>query len=120
MNGLLRLVYKKNGLTCKAERTSLDPDWAFFSCLVILFTIMFNFVTWNVHGLTQDFKRSLLANDSARYGMDIVCLQETKCTKAEDYILHNNYRLILLEQKHGRHYGLGFVPQDSNSHKVGL
>lgn len=111
MIGLLRLLHKKNGLTCDAEPRFYNYGFrAFISCLVILFAvIMFNFVTWNVHGLKQDFKRSLLASDSARYGMDIVCLQETKCTETEDLFLHNGYRLILIEQKHGRHYGLGFV-----------
>ena len=70
---------------------------------------MFNFVTWNVHGLTKEVKRTLLANDAARYGMDIVCLQETKCTTSDDFLLHNGYKLILIEQKVGRHYGLGFL-----------
>ena len=109
MTGLLLLSHKKNGLTCNAEGRIFDPAWVRFSCLVILYLNMFNFVTWNVHGLTKDFKRTLLANDSARYGMDIVCLQETKCTTTQDYLLENKYRLILIEQKHGRHYGLGFV-----------
>ena len=109
MTGLLRLLHKKNGLTCESEPHSLFPYWTFFSCLVLLFSSMFNFVTWNVRGLTQDYKQSLLVNDAARYGMDIVALQETKCTKSQDLILHNGYRLLLIEQKHGRHYGLGFV-----------
>ena len=110
MIGLRRLFHKKNGLTCHAESRFFQPIYHLISCLVILCVlIMFNFVTWNVHGLKQDFKRSLLANDSARYGMDIVCLQETKCTETEDLFLHNGYRLILIEQKLGRHCGLGFV-----------
>ena len=110
MTGLRCLLQKKNGLTCNAE--SSTSQLIFTSVIVllgILFCNMFNFVTWNVHGLTQEVKRTLLANDAARYGMDLVCLQETKCTKSEDFFLHNGYKLILIEQKLGRHYGLGFV-----------
>ena len=104
-----RLLAQQNlHLTCNAERKILHTYWALFVGL-LLFVNMFSFVTWNVRGLTRDFKRSLLADDCFRYGMDIVCLQETKCTMAEDILLHNNYRLIILEQKHCRHGGLGFV-----------
>ncbi|KAL5253179.1 hypothetical protein ACHWQZ_G013082 [Mnemiopsis leidyi] len=103
-------THKKNGLTCESESTSSFYIFTpLFVVLGILLFNMFNFVTWNVHGLTQDVKRTLLANDAARYGMEVVCLQETKCTKSEDLILHNGYKLILIEQKLGRHYGLGFV-----------
>ena len=110
MVGLRNLQHKKNGLTCESESTSSFYIFTpLFVVLGILLFNMFNFVTWNVHGLTQDVKRTLLANDAARYGMEVVCLQETKCTKSEDLILHNGYKLILIEQKLGRHYGLGFV-----------
>ena len=109
MSGLRGLQQKKNGLTCNAESSIsqhiLFSVFAYFG----IFVIMFNFVTWNVHGLTQEVKQTLLANDAARYEMDIVGLQETKCTKSDDILLHNGYRLILIEQKIGRHYGLGFV-----------
>ena len=44
-----------------------------------------------------------------RYGIDILCIQETKCTVAEELILHNKYKLIITEQKHCRHGGLGFA-----------
>ena len=110
MIGLRCLLQKKNGLTCNAESsTSKLISRSVIVLLGILFCNMFNFVTWNVHGLTQEVKRTLLANDAARYGMDLVCLQETKCTKSGDFFLHNGYKLILIEQKLGRHYGLGFV-----------
>ena len=109
---LRRLAHKKNGLTCNTEVKKVSHPYSYWAQFIIwLFLIgnMFNFITWNVLGLTKDFKRSLLANDCSRYGMDIVCLQETKCTAAEDIMLHNKYRLIILEQKHCRHGGLGFV-----------
>ncbi|KAL5248389.1 hypothetical protein ACHWQZ_G017537 [Mnemiopsis leidyi] len=109
MFGLRGLQQKNNGLTCNAE--SSTSQHILFSVFVIsgILGSMFNFVTWNVHGLTQEVKRTLLANDAARYGMDIVGLQETKCTKSDDILMHNGYRLILVEQKLGRHYGLGFA-----------
>ena len=72
MTGLRCLLQKKNGLTCNAE--SSTSQLIFTSVIVllgILFCNMFNFVTWNVHGLTQEVKHTLLANDAARYGMDL-------------------------------------------------
>ena len=41
--------------------------------------------------------------------MDIVGLQETKCTNQEDIILYNNYRLLIFYQKEQCHGGIGFV-----------
>ena len=70
---------------------------------------MFRFATWNVRGLVKDYKRSLLVQDIQSYKIDIACLQETKCTVNEDVLLHNNVRLIIMEQKNCRHGGLGFV-----------
>ena len=70
---------------------------------------MFSFCTWNVRGLTNDHKRSLLVDDCQRYKLDIIGLQETKCTKPEDIVLQKNYKLIIMDQKICRHGGLGFV-----------
>ena len=70
---------------------------------------MYNFATWNVCGLTKDHKRSLLDQDFIRYKMDILGLQETKCKRSEDLLLVSKSRLIIMEQKHALHGGLGFV-----------
>ena len=69
----------------------------------------YNFATFNVRGLTKDHKRHLLIEDCYNYKLDILCVQETKCTKLEDIMLSKNYRLMIMEQRHGRHGGLGFV-----------
>ena len=65
--------------------------------------------TWNVRGLTQAHKQSLLQSDCERYQLDLMCLQETKCTVATDQRISNQYRLIIMDQKDSRHGGLGFV-----------
>ena len=65
--------------------------------------------TWNVRGLTQTHKQLLLKDDCERYQLDLMCLQETKCTVPSDQLINNRYRLIIMEQKDSRHGGLGFV-----------
>ena len=78
--------------------------------------------SWNVRGLGSPdtavndkirserlLKRELLGNDCERYGMDVVGLQETKCTSQEDIMLHNNYRLLIFDQKEQWHGGIGFM-----------
>ena len=106
---LQSLVYRIR-LTCKADGKNLHLDWSWI-ILVVLFLVvkMFNFATWIVRGLSKDHKRSLLDQDCLSYKMDIVCLQETKCTVHEDLLLQNKSRLIIMDQKHSRRGGLGFV-----------
>ena len=70
---------------------------------------MFRFCTWNVCGLSKSIKRDNLATECCNYKMDICCIQETKSKVHEDFILHNRYRLIIMEQKDSWHGGLGFV-----------
>ena len=56
-----------------------------------------------MRGLTKDFKRSLLIEwieDCIRYHMDLICIQETKCTKYEELML-NKHKLVILDQKTG-------------------
>ena len=68
-----------------------------------------SFATWNVRGLTSKSKGSSLAADCKRYNIDLVCLQETKTTERDEMLLQGGYALTLVEQKAGRHYGMGFV-----------
>lgn len=70
---------------------------------------MFRFITWNVCGLSKSIKRDNLANECLKYKMDIACLQETKSKLHEDLLLHNGYRLIIMEQRDSYHGGLGFI-----------
>ena len=83
---------------------------------------IFCFATWNLHGLAhpdnavndetrlkRELKREQLSLDCERYGIDVLGVQETKCVSAEDINFANKYRLIVLDQKHCRHGGIGFV-----------
>ena len=54
-------------------------------------------------------KQCLLANDCDRYDLDIIGIQETKICQFEDKKLPGNHRLLLFDQKTGRHGGLGFL-----------
>jgi len=80
------------------------------------------FATWNLHGiappcnaieeevrLERELKRESLGYDCFRYGLDIVGLQETKCTIREDFILPKDYRIVIFDQKKCRHGGIGFI-----------
>ena len=98
-----------NSLTCYAERKSFLYRIVVIVVCVISCYNMFKFSTWNVRGLTKDHKRSLLGQDCLRYGLDVVCVQETKCTKPEELVLETKHKLIIIDQKHCRHGGLGFV-----------
>ena len=70
---------------------------------------LLGFATWNVRGLTKTDKQCLLANDCDRYDLDIIGIQETKICQFEDKKLPGNHRLLLFDQKTGRHGGLGFL-----------
>ena len=98
-------------LTCKSElNVSLHRilQLVIVGCLINCFN-MFNYGTWNVCGLKQDHKRVILGNDCVSYKVDVLGLQETKCTTPEDLRISNGFRLIIMDQKHGWHGGLGFV-----------
>eukprot|EP00112_Aurelia_sp_Birch-Aquarium-sp1_P019881 Seg5003.2 transcript_id=Seg5003.2/GoldUCD/mRNA.D3Y31 product="hypothetical protein" protein_id=Seg5003.2/GoldUCD/D3Y31 len=62
--------------------------------------------TFNVRGLTDEFKQQQLVHDMGNYEIDICCLQETKITDNRDFNI-KDYRLINL-QSNCRHYGNGF------------
>ena len=47
--------------------------------------------------------------DGFRYGLNVVGLQETKCTIREDYILPKDYRIVIFDQRKCRHGGIGFI-----------
>ena len=67
----------------------------------------FNIGTFNVRGLTIDYKRERLSQDLSNYHLDILCIQESKTQQRVDYEVGNN-RLILLNSK-SQHYGNGFL-----------
>jgi len=69
---------------------------------------MLNVGSWNVRGLSKPHKQSLLSKDCLRYQLDVVCLQETKCTVRSDQRL-SKYRLIIMQQVNSYHGGLGFI-----------
>lgn len=68
---------------------------------------IFNTGTFNVRGLTDEFKQEQLVHDVKKYKIDICCLQETKITENRDINI-KDYRLITL-QSNCRHYGNGFL-----------
>ena len=68
---------------------------------------IFNVGSFNVRGLTKEYKRQQLANDIIKYNIDICCLQETKLQNSLDKNL-NKHRIICLPSD-SRHYGNGFI-----------
>ena len=84
--------------------------------------LILSIATWNVWGIAppsnasnaeirseRELKRELLARDAHRYGLDIVGIQETKCTIGEDLDLPGGYRLVIFDQLKCRHGGVGFI-----------
>ena len=73
-----------------------------------------NIASWNVRGINLSnpaniVRRENLVNDSIRFNFDILCLQDTKCSEYEEFLL-NGHKVELLEQSPGwTHYGLVFV-----------
>ena len=83
----------------------------------ILATIaLLGFASWNVRGLTKTDKQFLLAEDCDRYDLDIIGIQETKICQFNDKKLPGNHRLLLFDQKHGYHGGLGFLINSRVNH----
>ena len=78
--------------------------------LLLLMISTLSITTWNVRGLTKDFKREELVYDAKRYGFDFISLQETKCRECAEIDLIDGYKLILFGQNndHGQH-GIGFL-----------
>jgi hypothetical protein len=72
-------------------------------------TLLLILGTFNVRGISKTIKQRELGNDCNFYNIDILALQETKCTQFSDEILPSKNRLIIFEQKDSYHGGLGFV-----------
>jgi hypothetical protein len=51
----------------------------------------------------------IMSKSYLRYDLDIIGIQETKICQFEDKKLPGNHRLLLFDQKTGRHGGLGFL-----------
>ena len=61
--------------------------------------------SWNVRGINLSYplnivRRENLVKDSIRFKFDLVCLQETKCSGYEEFML-NGHKVVLLEQSPG-------------------
>ena len=69
--------------------------------------IEFNVSTYNARGLNKQSKCQQLDEDLKRYGVDVVCLQETKIVEGVDINLKNS-RLITFPTKN-RYSGIGFL-----------
>ena len=67
----------------------------------------FSLGTFNVRGLTQEYKQQQLSKDMARYRVDVCCLQETKIKDGIDTMV-GNHRLITLPT-FSKFYGNGFM-----------
>ena len=68
----------------------------------------FNIATFNVRGLTKQYKQESLSRDMNKYKIDICCLQECKITEKSDKNLENGNRLILMGAEN-INYGNGFL-----------
>ena len=68
---------------------------------------IFKLGSFNVRGLTKDVKQFQLSEDMAKYGLDVMCIQETKMKILLNKDIGKN-RLICTESVSG-HYGLGFM-----------
>jgi exonuclease III len=66
-----------------------------------------NIGTFNVRGLCDEKKKDNLAEDLAKYNVDVVCLQETKISEGTDCNIRNS-RLITLKSTN-KHHGNGFI-----------
>ena len=78
-----------------------------------------NIGTFNVRGLRDDNKKDNLADDLAKYNVDVICLQETKIGEGADCNFRSS-RLITLKSTN-RHHWNGFIisPQwKENIHRV--
>ena len=63
--------------------------------------------TFNVRGLTEEYKQIELTQDLRTYGLDICCLQETKIYEAKDIEIKGNRFINFPSQC--KHYGNGFM-----------
>ena len=70
-------------------------------------TKTFKLGTFNVRGLTQDYKQEQLSRDMSNYNLDVLCIQETKIKELINIDIDNN-RLICLESN-SQHHGNGFM-----------
>lgn len=68
----------------------------------------FSIGSFNVRGLTKNFKQQQLARDAKRYGVDLVCLQELKIKHGDVKSIDNNYNLVALPTTQ-KAYGNGFL-----------
>ena len=73
----------------------------------------FTIGSFNVRGLAKDFKQKQLARDAGKYGVDVVCLQETKIKDGTD-ISVGDYRLITFPTDQIA-YGNGFIVKSNIS-----
>ena len=67
----------------------------------------FKLGTFNVRGLSQDYKQEQLSHDMSRYSLDVICIQETKIKELINIDIEGN-RLICLESN-SQHHGNGFM-----------
>lgn len=72
--------------------------------------------TFNVRGLTKQFKQNQLAADLKNYDVDICGMQETKISEKIDKDI-GNYRMILLSSE-SEHYGNGFMIKKELSQNI--
>ena len=72
--------------------------------------------TFNVRGLSKQYKQEQLSRDLKRYKVDVCAMQETK-VKYESDTKINGFRLIFLETKNV-HYGNGFMISPELFHHV--
>ena len=68
----------------------------------------FNIATYNVRGVATPTKQLTLIEDMRRYGIDCVCLQETKVSTVIDTNT-DTHRILLEPGRQQRLYGMGMI-----------
>ena len=68
----------------------------------------FTIATFNVRGLTQEYKQDQLSRDVNKYKLDICSIQETKITEDMDKNIQKN-RLICFATGKNKSHGNGFL-----------
>ena len=95
---------------CAAQARSPVKSTSHTDKAAMIPLLMVSLATFNIQGLGDEIKQSNIDRDCVRYGMDIICLQETKVTESYEHTFPTSgNKMFILDQFSGRHRGIGFV-----------
>ena len=78
----------------------------------------FSIATFNVRGLTQEYKQEQLSRDITNYNIDICSIQELKIDNSTDTVINNDNRLICFPTGENKSHGNGFIVAKKWSNQV--